>query len=148
MRRVDWAYFAGLFDGEGSVTISQCVRKSNTQSCNAGVTVTNSSLRIANNNPIPLLELEDVFGGRVREHKAGSDTWVWICQGFKATEFAQGILPYVRIKPGQLEIFIAFAELKRKKPMGAVPLSKAEIGARTKLIQELKTVRLFEGGKR
>jgi hypothetical protein len=147
MRNVDWAYFAGLFDGEGCVSIQQVTRKTATVSCRAGTTVTNASLRISNNNPAPLTELEQIFGGRVRLHSRSGDSWVWICQGYKALQFANGILPYTRIKTGQLEIYIAFADLKRKKALGTTSLSKKEIRDRERMIVKLKEVRVKEGGK-
>jgi hypothetical protein len=144
----DWAYFAGLFDGEGSVTVSQVTRKTATVSCRAGMTLTNMSLRISNNNPVPLLELEKRFGGRVRNHSsARKDSWVWICLGHKSVEFANKILPHTRIKTGQLEIYVAFAALKRRKAEGRKRLTKDELAERRKLIQELDKTRKAEGGK-
>jgi hypothetical protein len=148
MTKNDWAYFAGLFDGEGSVTISQVTRLTDTVSCRAGQTLTNMSLRIANNNPVPLKELEDRFGGRVRQHSLNRESFVWICQGAKACEFARGILPYSRIKPEQLKIYLTFAALKRRRPQGSVKLTKEELRSREELIEELRAVRVLEGGKR
>jgi hypothetical protein len=147
MKKADWTYFAGLFDGEGSVTISQCTRKTATKSCRAGVTVTNQSVRISNNNPVPLLELEEKFGGRVRFHSKTNSSYVWICQGYKEIEFVNGILPYSRIKRQQLEIYLAFAKLKRRKAMGKVRLTKDELSERRKMISKLDKARKEEGGK-
>lgn len=148
MKKVDWAYFAGLFDGEGSVTVTQATRKTDTKSCRAGQTLTNMSLRISNNNPVPLLELEHKFGGRVRTHsKTRSNSFVWIIQGDKSVEFARMISPYCRIKKGQLEIYLAFAALKRRKSQGRVKLTKDELKARRQLISRLDKVRESEGGK-
>jgi hypothetical protein len=147
MKLIEWAYYAGLFDGEGSVTISQVTRQTDTKSCRAGQTLTNMSLRISNNNPVPLLELEKKFGGRVRQHSPSKQTYVWICQGYKAVEFAEKILPYSRIKPGQLEIYIAFAALKRRRALGNVKLTKGELKERQAMIRHLRVVRQGEGGK-
>jgi hypothetical protein len=148
MTKLDWAYFAGLFDGEGSVTISQVTRRTATKSCRAGQTLTNMSMRISNNNPIPLLELERRFGGRVRPHSSSREnSWVWICQGAKSVEFTKKILPFVRIKPGQLDCYLAFAALKRRKAQGAKKLTKDELAERRELLQTLRTVRELEGGK-
>lgn len=148
MKQIQWAYFAGLFDGEGSVTIAQVTRKTDTRSCKAGQTLTNTSLRISNNNPIPLLELEEKFGGRVRFHSPSrNESWVWIVNGHKAVEFAKGILPYTRIKSGQLEIYIAFHALKRRKAEGTKKLTTDELAKRRAMIRELDRVRKAEGGK-
>lgn len=148
MKISDWAYFAGLFDGEGSVTITITTRKSDTQSCKAGQVQSNESLRISNNNPVPLLELEEKFGGRVRSHSADRpDSWVWICQGHASVKFAKKILPYVRVKKGQLEIYIAFMALKRRKALGRTKLTDDELAVRRSLKEELDRVRVEEGGK-
>lgn len=148
MTKNEWAYFAGLFDGEGSVTISQVTRRTATVSCSAGTTVTNSSVRIANNNPVPLLELEQKFGGRVRPHGGQKKNhWVWICNGYFAVDFCKGILPYSRIKTGQIEIYIAFASFKRRKAMGRVSLTTDELSERRAMIQKLDKIRKQEGGK-
>ena len=147
MNKTDWSYFAGLFDGEGSVTVSQVTRRTDTKSCKAGQTLTNMSLRIANNNPVPLLELEEKFGGSVRFHSPTRKSYVWLITGHKSVEFAKRILPYSRIKRGQLEIYIAFAALKRRKAMGSFPLTKDELAERRKMFVKLKATRAAEGGK-
>lgn len=148
MTKSDWAYFAGLFDGEGSVTVAQVTRKTATKSCRAGQTLTNMSLRISNNNPVPLLELEKNFGGRVRLHSTTRrESYVWIVQGHKSVEFATKVLPFSRIKVGQLEIYLAFAALKRRKPQGSVRLTETELKSRNKLLAQLRRVRAAEGGR-
>jgi len=148
VKPTEWAYFAGLFDGEGSVTVAQVTRKTATVSCRAGVTVTNMALRISNNNPRPLLELEKKFGGRVRLHSPNLPvSYVWIIQGHRSVEFAIGVLPYLRIKLEQVGLYIDFWELRRRKAMGRIPLSEDELAARRTKIDEIKAARAREGGK-
>jgi hypothetical protein len=135
MTKDDWNYFAGLFDGEGHVSLWQGERSS-------GITVTTMTLDISNNDPRPLLELEEKFGGTVKAHSSGRpDAFRWWVTGNKAVEFAKGILPYTRIKREQLEIYIAFAKLKRRKAMGTTPLTEDELAKRRALIAQLKEIR-------
>lgn len=148
LNKSDWAYFAGLFDGEGYVGVRQVTRKTDTKSCKAGQVLTTMQLSISNNNPVPLLELKRRFGGSVRKHSPSRpNSLVWYATGFKAVEFAEGILPFTRIKTGQLEIYIAFAALKRTKAMGPTKLTSTEISTRVAMIHSLEEVRAADGGK-
>jgi LAGLIDADG endonuclease len=138
MKKQDWIYLAGLFDGEGCVTIAVVERKSKTRSCKSGAKAMNLSLRIANNDPRVLLWLENNFGGRVREHGGSrKQSWVWIVQGEESVIAAQNLLPYSRMKKDQLEKFIALSALKRKNGSNQKVTDK-EWEARMKLISEIR----------
>ncbi len=133
MTRDDWKYLAGLFDGEGCVTVSIVTRKSDTRGGKKGSRIMNLSLRIANNDPRVLLWLENNFGGRVSQHGI-RDSWVWIVQGELSVVAAQNLLRYSRMKGDQLERYIA---LHMMKPKGR-KVTEKEWNARLKLIGEIK----------
>jgi hypothetical protein len=110
----DWNYLAGLFDGEGCVTVSIVKRKSDSRGGKAGSKIMNLSLRIANNDPRVLLWLEKNFGGKVRQHSPARVSWVWIVQGKKSVEAAKQLLKYSRMKKDQLENYIALQALQNR----------------------------------
>lgn len=110
MKADDWKYIAGLFDGEGCVTISIVTRKTGKDT---GQRVFNASLRIANNDPRVLLWLEKSFGGKVRAHSGSrSHSWVWLVQGDKSVEAAKQLMKYSRMKRDQLEAYIALMAVR------------------------------------
>jgi len=139
MKNSDWIYLAGLFDGEGCVTVSIVERKTDSRSGKAGTRMLNMSLRIANNDPRVLLWLENNFGGKVRQHGGGGpqrNSWVWIVQGELSVVAAQNLLKHSRMKADQLEIFIALHMLK-KKPGQRV--TNKDWDARLKLMNSLRS---------
>lgn len=112
MRIYDWAYIAGLFDGEGSVTASICQRKTATKGGKAGAWVMNLSLRIANNDPTVLRWLEKEIGGTVRFHSPTRDSYVWIVQGDEARAIAMKLLKFSKMKQRQLRLLIKLLDTR------------------------------------
>ena len=131
----DWRYLAGLFDGEGCVTVGIVKRKTSSRSGKAGNKIMNTSLRIANNDPRVLLWLEENFGGTVRQHSATRVSWVWIAQGDEAVQAAKQLLKYSRMKKDQLENFIALMALRGR---GGVKISDLEWDERQELVDEIR----------
>lgn len=143
MKSSDWAYFAGLFDGEGSVTVSHVKRKTDAASGKAGTHLFNYSLRISNNDPSPLNELQTKLGGSVRSHsKAKANSFVWIAQGEVAVSFAIGILPFTRIKTSQLEKFLTLMKLRNKTGQR---ITWQQRKSRIKVINEIKETEFRRG---
>jgi hypothetical protein len=139
MKNLDWAYYAGLFDGEGSVVLAFCQRQTATKSCKKYSWVSNASLRISNNNPMAFYELEEKFGGKIHLHK-NKKNHVWIVQGNLATEFAEKIIPYSRLKAEQLDVFLDFMYSKRKETTFK-RLTTREINYRLRLAEELSALK-------
>jgi hypothetical protein len=111
MKSTDWAYFAGLFDGDGCVFAHNTSRNCVTY----GVTLTNI-------DPRPLLTLQEIFGGQLRSTGArkfqrGDNESVertlyrWVAGHRKAVPFAEGIVGYSVIKKEQLELLIVLSSL-------------------------------------
>jgi LAGLIDADG endonuclease len=139
MKKQDWIYLAGLFDGEGSVVIAIVERKKATKSCKARSRAMNLSLRIANNDPRVLLWLENNFGGKVRKHGGNrKESWVWIVQGELSVIAAQNLLQYSRMKKDQLENYIALSSLKRKRNEVRNKVTDEEWEARMKLVSDIR----------
>lgn len=77
--RDDLLYFAGFYDGEGSV----CAAK------NGGCIV-----QVPQKDPEPLFRGRSLWGGSIRQ-PAGRDIWVWVMSGDRARLFLQAIYPFV-----------------------------------------------------
>lgn len=88
------AYFAGLFDGEGSIGIYGSKYKAS----------------VANTDPRPLFRLKELFGGNVRRADARvtcpSVVWAWEVSGDKAQRFVTVLYPDLIIKKEQADIFL------------------------------------------
>lgn len=127
------AYFAGFFDGEGSVSISKGKQNK------GGRIIYRLSVSVSNSNNLPLLELSKIFGGWLfcRKVRVPSKlpSWQWQITGKKAEYFLKRIYPYVLIKKRPIEIGLKFSSgIRRKKMGGFKPLSTREISEK----QELK----------
>jgi hypothetical protein len=100
------AYLAGLFDGEGCISITQLWTKENYQLAQARITI-----KMCDKQGIDLAHR--LFGGRVRlqKIKKGRDQWVWnITTRPEICRFIDAVGPYCRIKTAQFEIFQQFNE--------------------------------------
>ena len=96
------AYFAGLFDGEGTLGIYKYSRAHGAL----------SRLAIFNNDVRPLKRVKELFGGglylRIRPYKTViSRNWAWYLDGRKAERFLRAILPHLIIKKDKAEAFLA-----------------------------------------
>ena len=90
------AYFAGLFDGEGCVLVSQ-----------------QSSLlvEIAMSDKLPLTTLLDIYGGSVGAYKKSASiktVYQYTLAGREALNFLEDILPYSLNKRPQIELALTF----------------------------------------
>lgn len=107
MDKIDLAYTAGLFDGEGSVGIS----KQTERKCKTGyyyrlwVSMSNTDQEI-------IYWLEKHFGGSAIQRKVNGDRYKnqyqWALAPKNAINFLKLISPYVRIKKQQIELCIQF----------------------------------------
>jgi hypothetical protein len=111
---MDLAYVAGLFDGEGCVSIRRYF-KSNNKSRKPCEMYT-LWVQVTNADPRLVYPLKDQFNGSVHvtKHKSPNqrDTHVWICTSRNALEFLKAIRPWLIAKADQADIAIAFQEAK------------------------------------
>jgi hypothetical protein len=101
------AYLAGLWDGEGCFTISYVKAKAHRVSPYWGAVAS-----ICMTNRIPLDILSETFGGvphlRLRAGVEYKDIYEWKLWSLKAKNFAELLLPWLRIKDRQAKVLIDF----------------------------------------
>jgi hypothetical protein len=106
------AYLAGIFDGEGCVTICMMGGKARRQPMHALNCIVAMTCR-----EIPYL-LQDRFGGNVLAEKVrGANrqpSWRWRTHGWHAVDFLRDVLPYLRVKRKQAELAIEFQTTKKR----------------------------------
>ncbi|MFM7009144.1 MAG: hypothetical protein ACKO0Z_07380 [Betaproteobacteria bacterium] len=89
---ISFEYMAGLFDGEGTVTL---MRHDGSPFRQAVV-----SMQLCDETLIR--EIQRSFGGIVTKRKGRkpghSDSWTWKLSHGKALEFIKGVFPYLRLK--------------------------------------------------
>lgn len=103
--KVDLAYAAGIIDGEGSIGIYKTGNPK--QQFVAHVIVTNT-------NEWLLQWLKFHFGGSIfpnaanRGHPKWKDSWIWQLSPRQSVDFLKLVLPYLKIKKPQAELFLEF----------------------------------------
>ena len=111
---LELSYIAGLFDGEGHVSIVKenagGIRKSPVHRLEAAIT---------NGNYSVLSFVKQIFGGDVRVHDKNNPArkhiiYRWRIACTKAGVFLGGILPYLHIKGTQVGVALEFTKLIRQ----------------------------------
>lgn len=96
-------YYAGLFDGEGSVAISRNAQK-----------YPILSVKLINVFQPALMYPLNKFGGRIENNKASArnivwvDTFSWKASSSIAYEFLQWIYPFTIVKRDQVDVALEF----------------------------------------
>lgn len=107
------AYFAGLFDGEGTVGIyKQPLR--NGDSWTTAVTATISM--VDGCIPIGLIQKEYPEGKLRKSKRQGNRQNIWILtfNHYNAEKFLREILPYTIVKHEQIKLVLSFLQYKRQ----------------------------------
>lgn len=111
MKRVDLAYIAGIFDGEGCIQIAKRTEGKKHHYLRA-------SLSLANEYIPNLFKFH--FGGAIYKRDLRSRgwqiQWSWSVHSRQAGEFLEVILPYLKLKRNEAELALEF--LKTIHPMG------------------------------
>jgi len=114
----DLAYAAGLFDGEGCIQLRKAGGANKPATCpEAGLCL---YISVANTNTEVLTWLKEHFGGNVYDmHPKGqpegwSRGFAWVTSGKNAAAFLHKVYPYLKIKRGQAEPALLFAETYHK----------------------------------
>ena len=106
------AYAAGIIDGEGSI----CITKQKRADCSIGYTY-RLFAQVGMADPEVPLWLKQTFGGSLCLTPAKgswSSYYTWTITTRQSAGFLYQILPYLKIKKGQVEIALEFQKLKRK----------------------------------
>lgn len=112
MKKIDLAYIAGLFDGEGCISISK--------KREAGVShsrVYHLRVMVKMANPYLPHLLQFSFGGsclKAKPRPRRRESWDWSLSAQQASAFLQIILPYLKLKRDEAELAIKFQSAKRK----------------------------------
>jgi hypothetical protein len=99
-------YYAGLFDGEGSVAITLNAQKQPML-----------HIKLINAFQPALMYPLNKFGGRIENNKASAknalwvDTFSWKAHGVTAYEFLEWIYPFTIVKRDQVDVAIEFWRL-------------------------------------
>jgi len=115
---MDLRYFAGLFDGEGSVGIV----KTKTQYLSPNYIL---NIRIVNTNKELLNQIKSQFGGSVVKKTKSkmygenhNTCWVWITQTNIAKSILENILEYLIIKKEHAKLAIKFQNYRQSSKGG------------------------------
>jgi len=148
----DAIYFAGFFDGEGSIIIygrkSYPSTKGKTLPHNLRITVSNTNQQV-------MLWIHKTFGGQLQFTKsslrAGSNraaAWKWIASCAHAGHILKAIAPFLKVKSDEAEIALEFQERTsnqlhntHKGVRGAAAVSLEEVAIRDALAQRLRDLR-------
>ena len=115
IKKTTKAYFAGFFDGDGSVTI--CKRKGR----KANHSSTHYMLvQITNYVREPLKLACETFGGSFHPVKTDkSKAWKWCLTGKKAEIFLENIYPYLMVRKSAVKLALEFQKtcIRKKYPI-------------------------------
>jgi len=134
-------YFAGFFDGEGSVSVIPHKKYSKSIIVMA---------QISQVDPRPLILAKEIFGGNLACHKSkkpngsqGKDIWKWAVTHKDAENFLQSIQPYVIVKKKQIDIALKIRSLIRVRGGNSKQrkLPEETIEARVALMSEWKQLK-------
>jgi hypothetical protein len=118
MNEVDLAYAAGIFDGEGSVSIIH-TKTGHTKADGSIYRHYRLQVCVVNTNPILCQWLKETFGGCITQSHKGENRlplWQWIKPSHKGAKFLKLIQPYLHLKSPQVKLALEFQDL-RKFPM-------------------------------
>ena len=99
------AYMAGFFDGEGCIRIKEANQGGNSYYVTAHIT---------NTNRIILEQIQDLFGGTIREQEKGVNKIIysWNISTAEAVDFLKTLSPFLQEKLTQALLAIKFHEKK------------------------------------
>jgi hypothetical protein len=106
LSQTEIAYIAGLFDGEGSISI---LRNEYNRVARRGFPRYDLCISICNQHHGVLKEVQAEFGGSLGSN---GSSYYWRASSLKAKIFLEAVQPYLKIKKPQLEIVLLFQELK------------------------------------
>lgn len=135
------AYFAGFFDGEGSIGIYAYQRENN-----GGGRFGALSITIGQVDHRPLALMQDRYGGSFHSHtrSRGRPMTYLKLTGQKAASMLADLLPFLVVKRRQAELAIHFQSLMRAGKGGSfAPLTEAEKSERLQIIDQMKVLKHF-----
>ncbi len=125
--RLDLAYYAGLFDGEGCVDINRHKPQTGKQAvqhtlrCHVGMT-----------DEMPIRGYKKIFGGNIhlnpksKKNPKWSDIWIWTIESNQAKCFLEILVPFLRIKKDQAKVAIEFQQIRQGQHGRRLPIGELE----------------------
>jgi hypothetical protein len=102
MDNIGW--FAGMFDGEGCITLFRTSKHGKYISHHMQVCVTNTNVEA-------LVKFQEKFGGKIQKHHGKNNCYRWYLAGRdQMRNLLKTILPYCLIKKPQMEIALVYLE--------------------------------------
>ncbi len=149
--KLDCAYFAGFFDGEGSIVINRpkgFKDKASRRPQQHRLVVAISNLDFAVLKTAKLL-----FGGNIWLHRSSrnvqnnlqsrrADAYRWTVAAKMAAVFLESIFPYLTVKRQEAKIALTFQRQLSKRHSGYNPLSESELHHRETFAIRLKNLRI------
>ena len=132
---VQLAYFAGFFDGEGSITSSgEKGYRRWVLRCSVGQV-----------DPRPLLKLQKAFGGQLRKVKKPphQDQWHWTVCSQMAKGLLEALQPYLIVKREQAKVGLKL-QGRMKHQGGNKGLPDGEWKIRNALARKLKRLKRYK----
>jgi hypothetical protein len=120
MKKLDLAYFGGLFDGEGYFTIRFPPFKDGTKTRINRCVVVEAGILMT--DPGPIFQLYKQFGGSwtKRDIRKGTNfiQYEWKVRSLKLDAFIKVLYPFLRIKKRQCEICMELRSVTENKKNG------------------------------
>jgi hypothetical protein len=138
----NFAYFAGFFDGEGTVDIRA------RQTHNSKYLRFELRVSIPQVIDAPLIKAQSIWGGSLVKGKRIN---TWSCASKLAVQFLSDIYPYLIVKKDEVEIALAFANLigsyerTAKEHGGFAKESQDRINSKLYYFHELRYLRELKG---
>ena len=141
MKDIDLSYYAGLFDGEGCISI-------NHHKPQRGRRTEQHTLRchVAMNNQDLIYSLKEHFKGNVKFSEKSKknphwhDIWTWTVESNQALAFLQTIYPFLRLKQPEAILAIEFQKA-RSGQRGKRALSSEELKYRQDCYEKLSSMK-------
>lgn len=106
----DLYYMAGLFDGEGYISIRKQVQHDKYECYSLMV-----GINMVDEEPIKLFR--KAFGGKIKLRNGGGDNWKpqyrWRLEASSAYHCIEVLYPYLRLKSDKAKLALAFQENKK-----------------------------------
>ncbi len=131
MLKIDAAWTAGFFDGEGSIYVNKSKDYYQLQ------------VKIAQIDKKPLVKVKNLFGGNVCKTKRG--VYYWSLGNEKAIEFLKQITKFLVSKNDEAKIAVGYEKLLKRK--GQYKLTSNQIKNREEIYQTLKLMKKRKYGR-
>ena len=144
---MDIRYFAGLFDGEGSIGIYRTGYPINGRK--DGQRQWGLKITIVMTTPQPLKQIKAQWGGyagieKRNKRKNSRDVFLWYLHGEQASGMLKELLPYLMIKRDEALIAIEFQATKRGRHDRRTKIDQTTLDKRQELANELKRLKRLD----